>query len=192
MSNVLDPHHVAPGRFIVVVGPSGSGKDSVMAGICAQVPALHRARRVITRAPEAGGEDYDAVTEAEFATRLAQGAFALHWQAHGLSYGIPAQVSDALAGGQDVLANLSRSVLAQACQQFARLVVLHITATPDVLSQRLTSRGREDRAGRDRRLSRIAPPMPPGLQVVEVDNSDTLEASVSAAISALYPERGWR
>lgn len=192
MSNVPESENLAPGRFIAVVGPSGGGKDSVMEGICAHVPALHRARRVITRAPEAGGEDFDAVTEAEFKSLADQGAFALQWQAHGLSYGIPAQVQDALAGGQDVLANLSRSVLAQADRIFARLVVLHITATPEVLAQRLASRGREDRAGRDLRLSRSAPPMPPGLQRVEVDNSHTLEASVSTAISALYPERAWR
>ncbi|UWQ94547.1 phosphonate metabolism protein/1,5-bisphosphokinase (PRPP-forming) PhnN [Rhodobacteraceae bacterium M385] len=192
MSNVLDPNRVLPGRFIAVVGPSGVGKDSVMEGICAHVPALHRARRVITRAPEAGGEDFDAVSEAEFTTRSAQGAFVLQWQAHGLSYGIPAQVTEVLAEGQDVLANLSRSVLAQADQIFARLVVLHITAAPEVLAERLASRGREDSAGRDRRLSRIAEPMPPGLQVVEVDNSPALEESVSGAISALYPERVWR
>ena len=50
------------GRLIAVVGPSGVGKDSVMAGLHGAIPDLHLVRRVITRAPDLGGEDYDAVS----------------------------------------------------------------------------------------------------------------------------------
>ena len=58
------------GRLIAGVGPSGVGKDSVMQGVAEVMPQLHLVRRVITRAPGLGGEDYDAVSEAQFPTAL--------------------------------------------------------------------------------------------------------------------------
>lgn len=67
------------GRLIAVVGPSGVGKDSVMAGIKRAMPAMHLVRRVITRAPDLGGEDYEAVTVSVFEKLARKGAFAVHW-----------------------------------------------------------------------------------------------------------------
>ena len=61
-----------------IVGPSGAGKDTLLAGALAARPDLVLVRRVITRPTEAGGEDFDGVTEAVFAQRLAAGDFALH------------------------------------------------------------------------------------------------------------------
>lgn len=177
------------GRFIAVVGPSGAGKDSVMEGLCAARPDLHRVRRVITRQADAGGEDFDPVSETFFAARAAGGDFALHWKAHGLLYGIPAAVNLVLKDGRDALANLSRGMLEPAAREFDTLIVLHITASPEVLAHRLSSRGRERSAEIDRRLSRPAPSMPVGLTAIEIDNSGTLEASVASALAALYPER---
>lgn len=176
------------GRFIAVVGPSGVGKDSVMAGLCAARPDLVRVRRVITRAPDAGGEDYEAVSDARFAARAAGGDFALHWQVHGLSYGIPHSTQDVLHRGQDALANLSRGMLARAAQVFGTLTVVHVTATPEVLAQRLAARGREGRAEIARRLERSAPAFPTGMPVIEIDNSGTLDRAVGAALAVLYPE----
>jgi ribose 1,5-bisphosphokinase len=178
-----------PGRLIAVVGPSGVGKDSVMAGLAAARPGLVRVRRVITRDPNAGGEDFEAVTPALFAARAAGGDFALHWQAHGLCYGIPRGVHDVLARGQDALANLSRGVLGPAARVFPGLHVLHITARPEVLAARLAARGREGRAEIAGRLARAAPDFPQGIAVTGIDNSGRLEAAVAAALAALYPER---
>lgn len=175
------------GRFIAVVGPSGAGKDSLMAELCARHPDIHRVRRVITRAPEAGGEDHETVSEALFAARAAGGDFALHWGAHGLHYGIPVTVKTALETGQDVLANLSRTVLPKAASVFGDMRVLLVTARPEVLAERLQGRGRETRAEIARRLARPAPVLPEGLDMVEIDNSGALDAAVEAACAALYP-----
>jgi len=175
------------GRFIAVVGPSGVGKDSLMEALCARRPELVRARRVITRAAEAGGEDYIAVSPALFAAQAAGGDFALHWSAHGLQYGIPATVIDSLKAGRDVLANLSRAVLPKADRVFGDLRVLHVTARPEVLAQRLQARGRESRGEIARRLARPAPVLPEGLNVIEIDNSGRLDRAVDAAMAVLYP-----
>ena len=67
------------GRLFAVVGPSGAGKDTLMAAARAARPGLVLVRRVITRPESAGGEDFEGVGETEFALRLAAGDFALHW-----------------------------------------------------------------------------------------------------------------
>jgi ribose 1,5-bisphosphokinase len=177
------------GRLIAVVGPSGVGKDSLMEALCARLPDLHRVRRVITRPEDAGGEVFDTISPALFAARAAGGDFALHWAAHGLSYGVPASVAEVLGSGRDAVVNLSRTVLGKAELRFDTLHVLHVTAKPDVLAARLSARGRESAQEIARRLARPAPPFPEGLRVTEIDNSGRLERAVEAALAALYPAR---
>jgi ribose 1,5-bisphosphokinase len=74
-------------RLIVVVGPSGAGKDSVLRGWRAAPDAPHFAQRVITRAPDAT-ESHEAVVPGDFAGLRAQGLLATWWRAHGLDYGV--------------------------------------------------------------------------------------------------------
>jgi ribose 1,5-bisphosphokinase len=181
------PDH-KPGRLIAVVGPSGVGKDSVMAGLIAARPGLSAIRRAITRPPEAGGEDYDPLSPEDFAALKAAGNFALTWGAHGLFYAIPRATLAPLEQGHDLLANLSRNVLTEAAETVPRLAVLHITASPATLAARLTSRGRETESDIAARLSRQTDPLPPGLDIVTVSNDGPLSQTVATALSALYPE----
>lgn len=180
---------MSTGRLIAVVGPSGVGKDSVMAGIAASAPALVPVRRVITRDAEAGGEEFDAVTEAAFADMVQRGAFCLHWGAHGLYYGIPARVLSDVRAGSTRMANLSRGMLDRAAALFPAVTVLHITASPQTLAQRLAVRGRENVAQVSARLARSVPPLPQGLEVITLTNDGPLTDTVAQALSALQPER---
>ncbi|MEM6712797.1 MAG: phosphonate metabolism protein/1,5-bisphosphokinase (PRPP-forming) PhnN [Pseudomonadota bacterium] len=173
------------GRFIAVVGPSGVGKDSVMEALCAAVPTLSRVHRVITRAPDAGGEDYESVDAVTFAAMAERGAFALWWHAHGLSYGIPKSVGADLQQGRDVLANLSRSKLGEANAMFSRFVTLSIAADADVLAARLIARGRESDEDQAKRLARASFAMPDDVPVVTVNNSGRLEDTVAACLDVL-------
>ncbi|QFU09553.1 Ribose 1,5-bisphosphate phosphokinase PhnN [Rhodobacteraceae bacterium THAF1] len=175
------------GRFIAVVGPSGVGKDSVTAGLQAMMPNVHLVRRVITRAPELGGEDFDAVDDQTFEEMASSGSFVLHWNAHGLRYGIPATVAAHLERGRDCLANLSRGVLLDAAERFLDFAVLHITATPDTLSRRLSARGRETAEDIALRLSRAQMPLPAGLDVIHVSNDGPLAETVGRAAALLQP-----
>lgn len=177
------------GRFFAVVGPSGVGKDTLMEAVAARVPGLRLVRRVITRPASAGGEEFEGVSEADFEARVAEGAFALHWQAHGLRYGVPVAVDAMLAQGHPVLCNLSRAVLPEAAQRFAGMRVLHVTARPEVLAERLASRGRESAAEIARRLGRAGVALPASLDVREIDNSGDLDAALAQMLAALQPVR---
>jgi ribose 1,5-bisphosphokinase len=173
------------GRVFAIVGPSGAGKDTLLAAAAAARPALHVARRVITRPESAGGEPFEGVSDADFAARAARGDFALTWQAHGLSYGIPATVDAMLSAGRDVAFNGSRAVLAQAAARYPGLVVLHVTAPVPVLAARLAARGREDAADIAARLDRAGFALPPGLTVRVVDNGGALDAGIAAFLAAI-------
>jgi ribose 1,5-bisphosphokinase len=168
-----------------VVGPSGAGKDTLIAGALRLRPDLRVVRRVITRPSEAGGEDFDGVTEAEFAVRLARGDFALHWQAHGLHYGI---LRDQVAGPGVVVFNGSRAALPAAQAAFPHLRVIMVTAPDAVLAARLAARGRETEGDIRARLARAAFALPEGIEAITVVNDGTLEQGVARLLAALQPE----
>jgi len=168
--------------IFAVVGPSGAGKDTLIVGAMAARPDLRLARRVITRPSGAGGEDFEGVTDAEFGARMARGDFALHWQAHGLSYGIPASQ---FAGAGDVLFNGSRAALPAALASFPDLRVILVTAPDAVLASRLAARGRETPAIVRDRLSRAALRLPQGVAVTTVLNDTTPEVGIARLLAAL-------
>lgn len=176
------------GQLFAIVGPSGVGKDTLMAEAAAAMPALHLVRRVITRPSEAGGEPFEGVSEEEFSRRLNAGEFVLHWPAHGLRYGIPASVKALLTEGRPALFNGSRAMLKDAVAQFPALQIIHVTARSDVLAERLAARGRETKDDIARRLERAAMGLPDGIDAIEIDNSDALEDAVQALLAVLQPE----
>ena len=148
-------------RLIAIVGPSGAGKDSVLkawrAVLAAESPRplLHFPQRSITRPSEPdGGEQHEPLSEAEFKALLEAQAFALHWQANGLCYGIRHKALEPLKGGAWVVVNASREHLPVFKAAAPKVRIVEITAPPEVLAQRLANRGREDAAMVQQRLER--------------------------------------
>ena len=130
---------MAPGTMIAVVGPSGAGKDSLMAHAARAYAGDDRvvfARRVITRPADAGGEDHEGVDAATFDRLERDGAFCISWRAHGLAYGIPAETLRDLAAGRVVVVNGSRSALPHFSAAVPGLKVALVTARPAARSSR--------------------------------------------------------
>jgi ribose 1,5-bisphosphokinase len=143
---------------VLVVGPSGAGKDTLLKGAraaCAYDPALVFPRRVVTR-PKSDAEDHDSIDAAAFARAASEGAYALSWQAHGNSYGIPSSIDQDIRSGRTVVCNVSRTVIDAARQRYGFVTVVEITAPAQVLHARLASRQRASDGDVAQRLERSA------------------------------------
>jgi ribose 1,5-bisphosphokinase len=165
---------MSAGYLYYVMGPSGVGKDSVLAWVREHGTAhgVLCAHRYITRPAHAGGENHVALSEAEFRSREQRGLFALTWQAHGLHYGIGNEVAHWLARGADVLVNGSREAFLMACERFPSLRPVLITASPQAIANRLAARGRESDEEIAARIARLnAYPAPPGSVVIRNDGT---------------------
>jgi len=187
------------GRLIYLIGPSGSGKDSLLDA--AREPLAARGcrivRRVITRSAEAKGEAAQAVSVEQFARMQEQGAFALSWAANGLHYGIPGEIDQWLAEGHDVLINGSRGHLPQARERYPDLLVVLLSVDQVVLRERLLARGRESAQEIEARLSRnaqfaddllAAAGTANASSILLLDNSGALEQTVARLLQRLDRE----
>jgi ribose 1,5-bisphosphokinase len=168
--------------LVLVVGPSGAGKDTLLDVARATLEGDDRfrfVRRTITRSAEAGGEAHEAVSRHAFAHRR----FALQWHAHGIDYGIPLAIEAELEAKRVVVASVSRTVIADAAARYA-VRVIEVTAPADMLAARLASRGREDHLDIARRLARTVE-LPAGVAVEQVMNDATVEIGAARFLAAL-------
>lgn len=165
------------GNLIYLIGPSGAGKDSLIAYARGRLDGTSRllfAHRYITRPVAAGHENYVALSDGEFELRRGYGLFLLDWAAHGYSYGIGSEVEQWLERGLSVLVNGSRDYLPVARQRQPGLVLCYVDAPRAVLRRRLLERGRETAAEIDARLERLSDQeVPAGCHVI--DNSGSLD-----------------
>jgi phosphonate metabolism protein PhnN/1,5-bisphosphokinase (PRPP-forming) len=169
------------GLLLAVVGASGVGKDSLIAGAATRLardPRFVFARRVVTRAADSGGEQHVPMEPARFDALRDGGAFALAWNAHGISYGIPASLRAVIAEGRVVVANLSRTKLVEAAQALGPTIAIEVTAPPDLLHARLIARGREDAAAIEKRMARQVA-LPAAVRRIEFVNDAPLQHAVA-------------
>lgn len=176
------------GTLILVVGPSGVGKDTLLDGarhLLRCDSRFHFVRRDITRSASAIGEDHNALSNAEFVERLARGEYALHWGAHDLLYGLSHAELSALEHGKSVIANGSRSVLGEARETFKPLAILSVTADETLLRQRLEARGREDSSDIERRIERAKAFNVTGDDVLTICNNGSVKEGVAQTLEGL-------
>ncbi len=171
-----------PGTLFLIVGPSGVGKDTLIAAARERLRNGYAfPRRTITRPGQAGGEDHIPMDAATFEQQERSGAFALSWRAHGIAYGVPAAIADDLARGIHVVVNVSRTVAAEAKARFAPTRVVLVTASPEVLRARLQARGRDLASDIDERLDRA----PSVAADTIIANDGALEPAIEAFVAAL-------
>jgi ribose 1,5-bisphosphokinase len=179
------------GHLVLVVGPSGAGKDSIINGARNVFANNHRVvfpRRIVTRKADITTEDHETLTEMGFALAVAKGEFSLWWSAHGNAYGIPLVIEHDLAEGRTVVFNCSREVVAEACKRFLKTTIVEVTAPRDILVQRIVARGRENEAAAVQRASRHVEPLPSHLPVVRIENSGELSHAVLSLCRVIEPK----
>jgi ribose 1,5-bisphosphokinase len=135
---------IGPGRLVLVVGPSGAGKDTLIGlarAACADDNNIVFPRRVVTREASLF-EDNEQVSLEAFQQARGNGEFAVHWEAHGHCYALPGTIDDVIRSGRTVITNVSRTVVDTMRRVYADVVVVSITAPPEVLAERLAARAR--------------------------------------------------
>jgi ribose 1,5-bisphosphokinase len=150
------PEAIGPGRLVLVVGPSGAGKDTLLGlakAACADDRNIVFARRIVTREASVF-EDNEQVSLEAFRQALAQDAYAMHWEAHGHCYALPRAIDDDIRAGHTLIANVSRTVIGAARRAYAEVAVVSITAPPQVLAERLAMRARGSDGKIEQRLGR--------------------------------------
>ncbi|HUN96937.1 MAG TPA: phosphonate metabolism protein/1,5-bisphosphokinase (PRPP-forming) PhnN [Bradyrhizobium sp.] len=149
-------HAIGPGRLVLVVGPSGAGKDTLLnlaRVACADDADIVFARRVVTREASAF-ESNEQISVGDFRQARSKGAYAVHWEAHGHCYGLPRAIDDDIRAGRTVIANVSRTVIGTMRESYEQVVVVSITAPPQVLAERLAMRSRSSDGQLEHRLNR--------------------------------------
>jgi ribose 1,5-bisphosphokinase len=151
------PKMIGPGRLVLVVGPSGAGKDTLIAHARAASrddASVVFPRRIVTR-PPSPSEDNEFMSDAAFEQAAARGAFAFWWRAHGHDYGIPLAIDFDIEAGRTVVCNVSRTVIGAVRGRYANVVTVLVTAPADVLAQRLAARGRASDTSVAERMRRV-------------------------------------
>lgn len=176
------------GRLVYVMGPSGSGKDSLLAEARRYLPAtapIAFAHRYITRPSDAGGENHVALDLKSFNLLLQRDLFGLCWESHGLCYGIGREIDLWIGAGLVVVVNGSRAYLTQAMQRYPGLLPVLVDVPEDILRQRILARGRESGTDAEARLARASMQVPDVPGMVRLENSGELCAAAKTLASLL-------
>jgi guanylate kinase len=144
------------GRLVVISGPSGVGKDTVLQELFRIAPSMHYSISYTTRAPRAGevdGVSYSFVDEEDFRRLADRGEF-LEWaNVHGNLYGTSLQrVREALARGEDIVLKIDVQGAAQVREKAPEaLLIFLLPPSEEALQRRLVERGTDDPASLERR-----------------------------------------
>jgi ribose 1,5-bisphosphokinase len=147
---------IGPGRLVLVVGPSGAGKDTLITrarAACRDDATVVFPRRVVTR-PASQFEDNELMEPQAFVQAAARGAFAFWWSAHGHNYGIPLAIDFDIEAGRTVVCNVSRTVVGAVRQRYAHVVAVLVTAPREILAARLAARERASDGSIEQRVER--------------------------------------
>ena len=169
------------GWLILIVGNSGSGKDSIMNGVKEKFPSdskmLYLAQRFITRRPS-DTEDNFVVTPEDFKKMSLQGKFALEWHIYGLDYGVPIDIDDWLEDGHIVLVNVSRTIVKKAREIYKNIKVIFIEVPFEFTLKRIKDRGRESGERLEERIQRARNNQSYPDADFNIDNSGDIEDAI--------------
>jgi phosphonate metabolism protein PhnN/1,5-bisphosphokinase (PRPP-forming) len=170
-----------PGILFLIVGNSGSGKDSIISGIIqnypSNLPPIHAPKRYITR-PPSKFEDNISITNEEFKKMEELGNFTLKWHIYELDYGISIDIENWLKKGHPVIINVSRTIVREAREKYDNIKVIFIEVPFEITYQRIKNRKRESERLLNERIERARKNQKFPEADFIVDNSGRLDDAV--------------
>ncbi len=174
-----------PGILFLIVGNSGSGKDSIISGVSETYPShlkqIYTPKRYITR-PSSKTESNFSITIEEFHELKKRGKFAITWHIYNLDYGISIEIEDWLKKGNSVLINVSRAVIEKTRKRYENLKVIFIYVPLELTIERIKDRGRENLELIQKRIERAKNnQLFPEADLV-IDNSNELDKAIKQCL----------
>lgn len=182
------------GNLIVLSGPSGVGKDTLLKAVQERVPGVVKCLTATTRPPREGerhGVDYLFLSEQEFERWIAEGKFLEYARYNQAYYGTPRHlVEEPRAKGLDVIMRIEVQGGLQVRQRVPEAVLIFVQPPSlEVLRQRLTARGTDTPEQIARRL-RIAEEEMRVMPLYDyLVTNDDLEQAVDLLRAILLAER---
>ncbi|MHA2035976.1 MAG: hypothetical protein ACW972_01345 [Promethearchaeota archaeon] len=177
-----------PGTLFLIIGNSGSGKDSIISGIIEKFPPdlikIISPKRYITRLPSKF-ENNISVTNKEFKELEEKGKFALKWHIYQLYYGVPIEIEDWLKKGHPVIINVSRTIVNEAKEKYGNVKVIFIEVPFEITLQRIKDRKRESAELLQERIEQARKNQNFPEADYVVDNSGDLSEAISQCLDYL-------
>lgn len=152
------------GLLVIISGPSGSGKGTVVKGLCRE-EGFALSISVTTRNPRVGevdGRDYFFKSEDEFHKMRTENAFLEHAIFVGNFYGTPREyVEEQISLGKNVVLEIEVQGALQVRAIFREAVLVFLLPpSMSELERRLRARGSEDDVSVEARLKKAADELP--------------------------------
>ena len=178
-------------KLFLIVGNSGSGKDSILAHAQEnwnkniQKPELIVPQRYITRPESPETEKYHSVTIEKFKEMAEANEFVLKWISYQIHYGVKKDILNELDNGNLVIVNVSRQIIDQTRIDFPGVKVIFVKVPLDVLISRIRERGRESEEQIQKRIERAQKNIDlPDADFI-VENTGTIEEAGNKLIQYL-------
>ncbi len=179
------------GRLIVLTGPSGVGKGTLMRSLLQRYPELYYSVSVTTRSPRPGeidGKNYYFISRNKFEQLVAQGEF-LEWaEFAGNYYGTPREaVLNQIRAGKTVVLEIELEGARQIRASFpSALSIFILPPSFEELEQRIRNRGQDSEEAIARRLQCAQEEIKAAEEFdIQIVNDD-LETAVNAIAAALF------
>ncbi len=177
-----------PGTLFLVVGNSGSGKDSIISGILKSYPShlkqVFAPKRYITR-PPSEFEKNVSLTPEEFNEMEKNEIFVLKWYIYDLNYGIHKEIEDYLKNGHPVIINVSRIIVKEAREKYENIKVVFIDVPFETTFQRIKDRKRESEGLLKQRMERAKKNQKFQEADYVIDNSGDLDDAINQFLNYL-------
>ncbi len=184
------------GKIIIFAAPSGSGKSTIINQVMSDEEEelnLHFSISATSRPPrgkEKNGVEYFFLSPEEFEQKIAQGAFVEYEEVYpGRYYGtLKSQVDKQLAAGENVVFDVDVNGAMRIKEMYKDRALSIFIQPPslDVLRERLESRGTEDAAAIEQRLSRAQYEIEQSERFDEVVVNDVLDVAVLETLVLIH------